>query len=61
MGRAAPGLQLVLGRDYWYRNPNPHLRAVHGAVYLKEMNVEGFLKLSRRLEDSIENSTILKD
>ena len=54
-------LQLVLGRDYWYRNPNPHLRAVHGAVYLKEMNVEGFLKLSRRLEDSIENSTIFKD
>ena len=54
-------LQLVLGRDYWYRNPNPHLRAVHGAVYLKEMNVEGFLKLSRRLEDSIENSNIFKD
>ena len=54
-------LQLVLGRDYWYRNPNPHLRAVHGAVYLKEMNVEGFLKLSRRLEDSIENSAIFKD
>jgi len=53
-------LQLVLGRDYWYRNPNPHLRAVHGAVYLKEMNVEGFLKLSRRLEDSIENSNIFK-
>ena len=54
-------LQLVLGRDYWYRNPNPHLRAVHGAVYLKEMNVEGFLKLSRRLDDSIENSAIFKD
>ena len=54
-------LQLVLGRDYWYRNPNPHLRAVHGAVYLKEMNVETFLKLSRSLEDSIENSSIFKD
>ena len=54
-------LQLVLGRDYWYRNPNPHLRAVHGAVYLKEMDVENFLSLSRRLEDSIENSIIFKD
>ena len=53
-------LQLVLGRDYWYRNPNPHLRAVHGAVYLKEMNVENFLKLSRRLEESIENSIIFE-
>ena len=38
-----------------------HLRAVHGAVYLKEMNVETFLKLSRSLEDSIENSSIFKD
>ena len=54
-------LQLVLGRDYWYRNRNPHLRAVHGAVYLKEMNVEKFLKLSRSLEESIENSAIFKD
>ena len=53
-------LQLILGRDYWYRNPNPHLRAVHGAVYLKEMNVENFLKLSRRLEESIENSIIFE-
>ena len=54
-------LQLILGRDYWYRNPNPHLRAVHGAVYLKEMNVEKFLSLSRRLEESIENSAIFND
>tara|TARA_X000000950_G_scaffold68440_1_gene84592 strand:- start:8587 stop:10914 length:2328 start_codon:yes stop_codon:yes gene_type:complete len=54
-------LQLVLGRDYWYRNPNPHLRAVHGAVYLKEMNVESFLNISRRLEESTEDSIIFKD
>ena len=54
-------LQLVLGRDYWYRNPNPHLRAVHGAVYLKEMNVESFLTLSRRLEESTEDSIIFKN
>ena len=54
-------LQLVLGRDYWYRNPNPHLRAVHGAVYLKEMNVESFLNISRRLEESTEDSIIFKN
>ena len=54
-------LQLVLGRDYWYRNPNPHLRAVHGAVYLKEMNVESFLNISRRLEESTEESIIFKN
>ena len=52
-------LQLMLGRDYWYRNENPHLRAVHGAVYLKEMNVDDFLDLARRLEDSTESSAVL--
>ena len=52
-------LQLILGRDYWYRNIDPHLRAVHGALYLKEMNVDAFLGLARRLEDSIESSAVL--
>ena len=51
-------LQLLLGRDYWYQNENPHLRAVHGAIYLKEMNVNLFLDLARRIEDSTEGSAI---
>ena len=51
-------LQLLLGRDYWYRNINPHLRAVHGAVYLKEMSAKEFLQLARELEDSTEGSSI---
>ena len=51
-------LQLILGRDYWYRNKNPHLRAVHGAVYLKEMKVEDFLNFARRIEDAIEGSGV---
>lgn len=51
-------LQLMLGKDYWYRNINPHLRAVHGAVYLKEMSAEEFLQLARKLEDSTEGSSI---
>ena len=53
-------LQLLLGRDYWYRNENPHLRAVHGAVYLKEMDVDTFLGVAREIEDSTEVSGILK-
>lgn len=53
-------LQLILGRDYWYRNKNPHLRAVHGAVYLKEMNVSTFLKVARNLADAVESSTLFK-
>jgi len=51
-------LQLMLGRDYWYRNKNPHLRAVHGAVYLKEMNVTTFLKVARNLADAVEGSAL---
>ncbi len=49
-------LQLLLGRDYWYRNENPHLRAVHGAVYLREMNVDDFLSFARSIENVIEGS-----
>jgi len=52
-------LQLLLGRDYWYQNKSPHLRAVHGAVYLKEMSVNQFLKEARRLEDSVEKSAFV--
>ena len=54
-------LQLLLGRDYWYRNENPHLRAVHGAVYLKEMDVDTFLGVAREIENSTEVSGILND
>ena len=52
-------LQLMLGRDYWYRNKNPHLRAVHGAVYLKEMNVDSFLNFATKIEDTVEGSVTL--
>ena len=47
-------LQLLLGRDYWYQNDNPHLRAVHGTVYLKEMNADEFLSVARKLEEHME-------
>ena len=53
-------LQLLMGRDYWYRNENPHLRAVHGAVYIKEMNVEEFLSAARRIE-SLTEGTVLSN
>ena len=51
-------LQLLLGGDYLYQNKNPHLRAVHGTVYLKEMNVSEFLDVARRLEDHMEGSLL---
>ena len=51
-------LQLLLGRDYWYQNKNPHLRAVHGTVFLKEMNVDEFLDVARKLENHMEGSIL---
>ena len=47
-------LQLLLGRDYWYQNSHPRLRAAHGALFLKELNVEEFLRVAQRLEKFVE-------
>jgi glucosamine-6-phosphate deaminase len=47
-------MQLVLGRDYWYQNPHPRLRATHGLVFIKEMTVEQFFIEAQRLEKSME-------
>ena len=47
-------LQLVLGRDFWYRNKHPRLRAAHGALFLREMTVRKFLSEARRLEEAVE-------
>ena len=50
-------LEMILGRDYWYQNKNPRLRAAHGALYLKEMKPEGFLTIARSLQESIEGKS----
>ena len=48
-------MQLVLGRDFWYQNDHPRLRATHGLVFIKEMTVEQFLNEAQRLEKSMED------
>ncbi|NOZ75435.1 MAG: glucosamine-6-phosphate isomerase, partial [FCB group bacterium] len=52
-------LELILGRDFWYRNDHPRIRASHGAVFLKEMSVDQFLSEARRLEKSMESQIIV--
>lgn len=47
-------LELVLGRDYWYQNPHPRLRATHGVIFLRELDVDTFLMEAGQLEQSIE-------
>jgi glucosamine-6-phosphate deaminase len=47
-------MELALGKDFWYQNEHPHLRATHGLVFLKEMAVADFLNQARSLEESVE-------
>jgi len=42
-------IQLVLGKDFFYLNDSPFVRATHGLIFLKEMNVKEFLKCASEL------------
>jgi len=47
-------IQLLLGKDFFYQNQRPRVRAAHGLLFFKEMNVEEFLNQARELEKSME-------
>ncbi|HBE41687.1 MAG TPA: glucosamine-6-phosphate isomerase [Bacteroidales bacterium] len=47
-------VQLILGKDFFYENDSPKIRATHGMIFYKEMSVDKFLVLARKLEKSIE-------
>jgi glucosamine-6-phosphate deaminase len=47
-------IQLMLGKNYFYENPHPRVRAAHGLVFFKEMKVSEFLGQARELEKSME-------
>ena len=49
-------IQLVLGKDYFYENESPLIRATHGLIFLKEMNVEELLELSREMRSRSEQA-----
>ncbi len=44
-----------LGKDYFINHPVPRVRAAHGMVFIKELNIENFYKLSLRLKKLTEN------
>lgn len=47
-------IQLLLGKDFFYLNESSLLRATHGFVYLRELNVREFLDEAFSLEKSTE-------
>ena len=51
-------VQLVLGKDFFYENESPKMRATHGMVYHKEMTINDFLKFARELEKSVEGENL---
>ncbi|GAB3645780.1 hypothetical protein GCM10028791_04530 [Echinicola sediminis] len=47
-------VQLLLGKDYFYQHDMAKVRASHGLIFFKDMNVEEFIAHARELEKSIE-------
>jgi glucosamine-6-phosphate deaminase len=47
-------VQLILGKDFFYDNESPKIRATHGMIYYKEMQPDEFLMYARELEKSME-------
>jgi glucosamine-6-phosphate deaminase len=52
-------MQLLLGKDYFYQNANPRIRASHGLIFLKEMMLDEFLQYARELEKTTEGNVQL--
>ena len=50
-------VQLVLGKDYFYENDSPKIRATHGMIFHKEMMLDEFLVHARELEKSMEGES----
>ena len=47
-------VQHLLGKDFFYTSEDPKIRASHGLIFFKEMNVDEFLEQARELEKSME-------
>ncbi|MCF7823711.1 MAG: glucosamine-6-phosphate deaminase [Candidatus Marinimicrobia bacterium] len=43
-------MKQVMGRDFWYENEHPRIRAAKGLVYIKEMELEEFYTRARELQ-----------
>ena len=46
-------IQLILGKDFFYENTHPLIRATHGLLFLKEMTAEGFVGLAKEMAESV--------
>ena len=49
-------VQFILGKDFFYENAHPLIRATHGLIFLKEMNVEGFVAFAESMKSIMERN-----
>ena len=54
-------IKMLLGKSYFYQSNHPKLRATHGLIFYKEMDVDTFLLQARELKESMEGSVNLLD
>lgn len=47
-------IQFLLGKNFYYENESPLLRAAHGLIYVRELNVQEFLTEASKLGKSVE-------
>jgi glucosamine-6-phosphate deaminase len=47
-------MQLLMGKEYFFESPHPRVRAAHGLIYFRDMNLDEFLVQARELEKSTE-------
>ncbi len=50
-------VQLLLGKNFFYQNEHPLLRATHGLIFARVLNVEEFLSLASQLERVTEGAS----
>ena len=48
--RQLKDVQFLLGKDYFYENAHPLIRATHGLIFLKQMNVNEFLQVAEQMK-----------
>jgi glucosamine-6-phosphate deaminase len=49
-------VQFILGKDFFYENAHPLIRATHGLIFLKEMDVKGFVALAESMKTIMERN-----
>jgi glucosamine-6-phosphate deaminase len=47
-------IQLLMGKEFFYKNDKLLLKATHGLLYYTEMNVDEFISQARELEKTVE-------